>query len=145
MEKISISFDLSSSDYACDLGFEVFYNSTQILNIDHVTSDTPVEFTLDVEDGDHELRLIMKNKTVDHTTVDEDGEIVKDACLGISNFSIDNIELGHTFFEQCNYHHDFNGTQEPIDDDFFGTMGCNGSVILKFRSPVYIWMLETII
>ncbi len=145
METIAIQFDLSSSDYACDLGFEVFYNSTQMVNIDHVAAATPVRFTIDAEDGDHELKLIMKNKTVAHTTVDKDGEIVKDACLGVSNFSIDGIELGHAFLEQCTYHHDFNGTQESVDDDFFGTMGCNGTVRLKFSSPVYLWLLETVI
>ena len=116
-----------------------------MLNIDHVASDTPVAFTLDVEDGDQELKFIMKNKTMDHTTVDENGQIVKDACLNISNFCIENIELGYTFLEQCKYHHDFNGTQDPIEAMFHDVMGCNGTVILKFSSPVYLWMLETVI
>ena len=145
METIDISFDLTSSDYDCGLGFEVFYNNKQILNIDHVASDTPMAFTLDAEDGDHELKFIMKNKTMDHTTIDENGQIVKDACLNISNFCIENIELGYTFLEQCKYHHDFNGTQDPIEDEFYGDIGCNGTVILKFSSPVYLWMLETVI
>ena len=69
METIDISFDLTSSDYDCGLGFEVFYNNKQMLNIDHVALDTPVAFTLDAEEGDQELKFIMKNKTMDHTTV----------------------------------------------------------------------------
>ena len=40
---------------------------------------------------------------------------------------------------------EINGTQESVDDDFFGTMGCNGTVRLKFSSPVYLWLLETVI
>jgi len=45
METIDMSFDLTSSDYTCDLGFEIFHNDKQILNIEHVASDTPVAFT----------------------------------------------------------------------------------------------------
>ena len=152
METIDISFDLTSSDYDCGLGFEVFYNNKQILNIDHVASVTPVAFTLDAEDGDQELKFIMKNKIMDHTTVDENGKIVKDACLNISNFTINSAELtvpmklGYTtFLEQCKYHHDFNGTQNPIEDEFYGDMGCNGTIVFLFQSPVYLWILETVV
>jgi hypothetical protein len=144
MENIDMSFNLTSSDYTCGLGFEIFHNDKQILNIEHVASDTPVAFTLDAEEGDQELKLIMKNKTMDHTTVDEDGQIVKDARLNISNFYIDNLELGHTFLEQCKYYHDFNGSQDPVIDEFYGDMGCNGTLIFSFQSPVYMWILETV-
>jgi hypothetical protein len=141
VETFDISFDLTSSDYDCGLGFEVFYNNKQILNIDHCRSSTMLAFTLDAEEGDQELKFIMKNKTMDHTTVDENGQIVKDACLNVSNFYIDSIELGHTFLEQCKYHHDFNGTQDPVVDKFYGDMGCNGTLIFLFQSPIYIWLL----
>ena len=141
METFDISFDLTSSDYDCGLGFEVFYNNKQILNIDHCRSSTMLAFTLDAEEGDQELKFIMKNKTIDHTTVDENGQIIKDSYLKISNFTIDSIELGHTFLEQCKYHHDFNGTQDPVVDKFYGNMGCNGTLIFLFQSPIYIWLV----
>ena len=141
METFDISFDLTSSDYDCGLGFEVFYNNKQILNIDHCRSSTILAFTLDAEEGDQELKFIMKNKTMDHTTVDENGQIVKDAYLNISNFTINSVELGHTFLEQCKYHHDFNGSQDPVVDKFYGDMGCNGTLIFSFQSPVYLWLV----
>ena len=141
METFDISFDLTSSDYDCGLGFEVFYNNKQILNIDHCRSSTMLAFTLDAEEGDQELKFIMKNKTMDHTTVDENGQIVKDAYLNISNFTINSVELGHTFLEQCKYHHDFNGSQDPVVDKFYGDMGCNGTLIFLFQSPIYLWLV----
>ena len=141
METFDISFDLTSSDYDCGLGFEVFYNNKQILNIDHCRSSTILAFTLDAEEGDQELKFIMKNKTMDHTTVDENGQIVKDAYLNISNFTINSVELGHTFLEQCKYHHDFNGSQDPVVDKFYGDMGCNGTLIFSFQSPIYLWLV----
>ena len=145
MENIEIAFNLTSTDYSAELSFSVVLNDKTVVDIDHVNKETPIKFTIDAEDGDHELKFIMKNKIMDHTTVDENGQIIKDACLNISNFTIDDIELGYTFLEQCKYHHDFNGTQDPIEDEFYGDMGCNGTVILKFSSPVYLWMLETVI
>jgi hypothetical protein len=141
VETFDISFDLTSSDYDCGLGFEVFYNNKQILNIDHCQSSTMLSFTLDAEEGDQELKFIMKNKTMDHTTVDENGQIVKDAYLNISNFTINSVELGHTFLEQCKYHHDFNGSQDPVVDKFYGDMGCNGTLIFSFQSPIYLWLV----
>jgi hypothetical protein len=141
VETFDISFDLTSSDYDCGLGFEVFYNNKQILNIDHCRSSTMLAFTLDAEEGDQELKFIMKNKTMDHTTVDENGQIVKDAYLNISNFTINSVELGHTFLEQCKYHHDFNGSQDPVVDKFYGDMGCNGTLIFSFQSPIYLWLV----
>jgi hypothetical protein len=141
VETFDISFDLTSSDYDCGLGFEVFYNNKQILNIDHCRSSTILAFTLDAEEGDQELKFIMKNKTMDHTTVDENGQIVKDAYLNISNFTINSVELGHTFLEQCKYHHDFNGSQDPVVDKFYGDMGCNGTLIFLFQSPIYLWLV----
>jgi len=141
VETFDISFNLTSSDYDCGLGFEVFYNNKQILNIDHCRSSTMLAFTLSAEEGEQELKFIMKNKTMDHTTVDENNKIVNDACLNISNFTIDSAELGHTFLEQCKYHHDFNGTQDPVVDKFYGDMGCNGTLIFSFQSPVYLWLV----
>lgn len=141
METITISFDLTSTDYSRGLGFEVFSNNKQILNIDHVRSNSPVRLTLDVEEGDQQLRFVMKNKIGDWTTVDDDGKIIKDACLNISDFTIDCVELGHTFLEKSKYHHDFNGTRAPVAEYFNGAMGCNGEVRFEFQSPVYLWLV----
>jgi hypothetical protein len=85
---------------------------------------------------------VLKNKTQDHTTVDEHGNIVSDAVLSIANMSVDEIKLGHMFFEQTCYHHDTNGSQLFIKDKFFGSMGCNGHVSMKFSTPLYLWLLE---
>jgi len=144
METVKIAFELTSSDYSCDLGFEILYNDKLLLNTEHVKSRTPIAFTLRAEPGEQQLRFVLKNKTADHTTIDDSGEIVKDAFLTISNFSINDIELGDIFRLQCRYHHDFNGSQEPVDVPFYGDLGCNGEVVLQFRSPVYYWILESI-
>lgn len=144
MEKIDISFNLTSNDYSCDLGFEILYNDKLLLNTEHVKTSTPIAFVLNADPGEQHLRFVLKNKTADHTTVDSDGKIVKDAFLNISKFRINNIEIEDQFRQQCRYHHDFNGSQDPVVVPFYGDLGCNGEVVFEFQSPVYYWILESI-
>lgn len=142
MDKISITFDLASSDYAVPLAFELQLDNTTIFALDQVTEPVAVRVEIDDAEGEHEFKFVMKNKTSEHTVVDDTGNIVSDAMLSISNFAMDDIQLGHVFTELAVYHHDFNGSQAPIKDKFYGNMGCNGHVSLVFTTPTYLWFLE---
>ena len=137
-----ITFDLSCTDYSAPLGFDVLLNNDVVFTTEHVAEPTTVTIDISDDEGEYELKFVLKNKTQDHTQVDEQGNILSDAILSVSNIAFDNIKLGHMFFEQTVYHHDFNGSRDPIEDEFYGTMGCNGYVSLKFATPIYIWLLE---
>ena len=137
-----ITFDLSCTDYSAPLGFDVLLNNDVVFTTEHVAEPTTVTIDISDDEGEYELKFVLKNKTQDHTQVDEQGNILSDAILSVSNIAFDNIKLGHMFFEQTVYHHDFNGSRDPIEDEFHGTMGCNGYVSLKFATPIYIWLLE---
>ena len=143
MDKTIVTFDLTSSDYAAALGFEVLLDDKVLLSIEHVLEPMPVSLEILDDEGEHEFKFVMKNKTPEHTVVDADGNIIKDAMLSIANVAFDEIKLGHIFVEQCVYHHSFNGSQDPIKDKFYGDMGCNGYVSLRFTTPIYLWLLET--
>ena len=142
MEILKISCNISSSDPSAQLGLEIWLNDQQLLNQDHVQG--PMSFNHDLSDheAEHTLSFVLKNKTAEHTIVDDSGNIVKDACLIIEDLAFNEIQLGHLLIEQAVYVHDFNGTQSKIEDKFFGTMGCNGTVSLKFTTPIYLWLLE---
>ena len=84
----------------------------------------------------------MKHKIPEHTELDDTGNIVRDVILTISDITFDEIELGKLFLEKSTYTHDFNGSQAVVEDQFFGNMGCNGTVSLKFSAPTYLWLLE---
>ena len=142
MDKITVKFDLTSSDYAAALGFDVLLDDKVLLSIEHVKEATPVSVEIDDDEGKHEFKFVMKNKTQEHTVVDENSNIIKDAMLSIANVTFDEIKLGHMFVEQSVYHHSFNGSQAPVEDKFFGDMGCNGYVSLRFDTPIYLWLLE---
>jgi len=143
METAQISFELSTSDTTVPLAFEAWVDDQCIFKTDHVTEPVKVSYDLlDEDDVPHSLRLIMNGKTQEHTRVDDKGNITQDARLSITNVCFDEIELGQVFLDLAVYVHDFNGTGDTVNDQFFGEFGCNGTVELKFSSPIYIWLLE---
>ena len=141
--KITITFNLATTDATAELGFEAWIDQRKFLDVDHVKDTQPVTVELDDQDDtEHELRLVLKNKTTAHTQVDEHGNIVADARLLITDVAFDEIRLGHMFVEQAVYTHDFNGTGKETEEKFYGELGCNGTVSLKFSTPMYLWLLE---
>ena len=142
METAQISFELSTSDASVPLAFEAWINDQCVFKTDHVTETQTISFEVPDDDAEHSLRLVMSGKTHEHTRVDDAGNITQDARLSIANVQFDEIELGQVFVDRAVYTHNFNGSGESVDDKFFGEMGCNGTVELKFSSPIYIWLLE---
>ena len=96
----------------------------------------------DADNADHLLTITLSGKLPKHTEVDDQGNIVSDLLVNVSQFSLESVPIDHVVWRQSKYYHDFNGTQPSITDEFFGDMGCNGRVEFKFSSPVYIWLLE---
>ena len=118
---------------------------------DHVVTQTEiacpaeqiVSFERRVNEGTHELKIRLENKT-NADTVIENGEVVKDMLLNIDDITIDDISLGNLLWS-AEYVLDksqiYNG--QTIDHlDSCVNLGWNGTYILKFTSPFYIWLLE---
>jgi len=138
----SITFELTTTDDQANLGFEVWVDDKKFVDIDHVQGRQSIKIEIPDVDSDHELRLILTGKTAAHTQIDEQGNILKDAILSISDLAFDEIKLGHMVTELATYSHDFNGSKDSVQDQFYGEMGCNGVVSLKFTTPIYLWLLE---
>ena len=140
---VCITFNLATTDATAKLGFEAWINERKVLDVDHVKETQSVAVELDDKDNtEHELRLVLKNKTTAHTRVDEHGNIVSDVRLQITDMAFDEIQLKNILAEQAVYTHDFNGTGKETEDKFYGELGCNGTVSLKFATPMYLWLLE---
>jgi hypothetical protein len=143
MEKSRISFNVAAT--GPDLCLCVRFDGEKIY--DGSPNDTAQavvhEFDDDVE-REHCVEFEMSGKLSDHTQVTESGEIVEDRTILITDVTIDDIELGYLFNQITQYHHDRNGTVDPVIDNFYGVMGCNGRAEFKFSSPVYLWLLENL-
>ena len=138
---VKITCTVSTSNLLAKIGLEVWLDDQQLFDINHVT-DQQLEWSISEDEADHELRFVMKNKTTDHTQLDEHGKIIQDSRITIQNLCFDEIELGQLFIDHAEYTHNFNGTKDIVTDKFYGEMGCNGTVSLKFTTPVYLWLLE---
>ena len=153
---VTISFVVDINDPTASLVFEVWIDDKKFVDTDELTFDRflaaasgtgiseNITYSIEIpnDPGEHELKFILKNKTAFQTTIDAEGNIISDATLTISNLAFDEIELGQLVTELSTYTHDFNGTKETTQERFYGEMGCNGTVSLKFNTPIYLWLLE---
>ena len=142
METVQISFDVETSDSECPLGIQIWLDDSLLLDNPHVKEKIAFAHDMSDDDGEHQLRIVISGKTADHTRVDDQGNIIKDATLQISTVTIDGIDVNQLFLEKCVYTHDFNGTRPKIKNSFHGVAGCNGTIVFEFTTPIYLWLLE---
>lgn len=139
----TIAFDVHPSDPERSLGFEFWIDSVCVFDSNAVITATTITHDFDDEqDSEHEFRMVLKNKYPNFTTVDDAGNIVSDSTLALGNFRLEDIDITQIVHDRAVYQHNFNGSADDINDQFFGTMGCNGTVSLRFTTPIYVWLLE---
>ena len=141
-DTVAISCTLDTTNPMATVGFELWVDEKMLFDTNHVENKQQVLVEISDDEGEHELRFVMKNKTPNHTQIDEDGSIVSDARLIVTELAFDQIQLGNMLTEQAVYTHDFNNTKKSTQDKFYSEMGCNGTVSLKFSTPIYLWLLE---
>jgi len=144
LETVKISFDITTSDAECPMGIEILLDNVVLCKNNHVQQKIAFEYDINDDDSEREreLQIVITGKTPSHTKIDQDGNIIKDVTIAISNVVVDSIDINQLFLEKCVYTHDFNGTQSAIADSFHGIAGCNGIISLKFSTPFYLWLLE---
>lgn len=135
-------FSITPSDPAVPLGLEVWLDGDKIFDRAHVSQSETFEHDLSDQDGEHELQFVLKNKLRQHTQLDADKNIIKDAKIQIDNIMFEEIDIKQIVITQAEYRHNFNGHGADTTEKFYGEMGCNGTVTLKFSTPVYLWLLE---
>lgn len=142
MDQVKFQCKVENSDPACPLGLEIWLDDEKIYHNPWVKESEIVEHNFSDDDSEHRMRWVLSGKTNEHTKIDEQGNIVKDALISITDVAFDEIQLGHCFNELATYQHNFNGNGEDITESFANHMGCNGTVTLNFTTPFYLWLLE---
>ncbi len=105
---------IDSSDKKITLGTEVWIDNICVVNVEHVDRIVHFSHVLEEDNAEHELRIVMKHKTPDHTELDDAGNIIRDAMLSISDIKFDEIALGQVLLNKAVYTHDFNGSQHDF-------------------------------
>lgn len=136
-----LTFTVESTDPTSNLNLQVKLNQETVFN-GIVTDPVLIAIIPDTDEGASKLTIELSGKTAADTQIDSNGNIIKDAVLKCSNFTIDDINIDSLMTELSTYTHDFNGTAEETVSKFYGIMGCNGTVHLQFTTPIYLWLLE---
>jgi hypothetical protein len=142
MDTIQFSCNVINDSLFDDLALEFWLDNTKFFDDFISPGITKIEYEFPEEENHHVIRMVMKNKTIDHTVIDENNNIIEDAVLEIRNVFFDQLNIDYIFYSNCTYTHDFNGTGKITVDDYYGTLGCNGTVEFQFTTPFYIWLLE---
>lgn len=146
MQEENLSFRISLTGTFCDRHpqFSVWLD-------DHVITQTEIaseaeqiiSFERRITEGPHTLKIRLENKTHADTVI-ENGEVIKDMLLNINDIIIDDISLGNLLWSAeyiLDHPQEYKG--QTIDHlDGCVNLGWNGTYMLKFSSPFYIWLLE---
>lgn len=140
MQKSLLKFHVAATAPGCV--FRASLNGQEIWSGDPSVSQEITHEFPDTDDTQYLLEFHLDGKRPEHTKINDQGDILEDLLITIKDVSLDGIDIQQLVYEHAEYHHDFNGTREPINDQFFGVMGCNGTIKLEFTTPIYMWLLE---
>ena len=143
-ENLKFEISLSGTYWGKKPQFSVWLDDHPVIQTELANLTQTVTFEREIIEGSHELKIRLENKDQQTDTVVENGEIVKDMLLNIDDIIIDDISLGNLLWT-AEYHLDkpqeYQGkTITKLDSCV--NLGWNGTYILKFTSPFYIWLLE---
>lgn len=142
MNQSYITFNVRPSSKARALGLEVLLDNDIVYNNQAVDADELISVKIPDDQARHSLKIVLKNKTAEHTVLDAQGAIVQDSTILVENIQFDGIDIGHNILALAIYTHDCNGSDHMKQHKFYGEMGCNGTVELEFSTPIYHWFLE---
>ena len=142
MDTIKISLDVVNRSQHHNLGIELWIDKQKFFDNSISPGKHHIVHDFQAADGEHVLRAVLKNKTTEHTRVDQSGNIIEDALIHLGNIMLDEIDVTQLIYQLSQYVHDGNGSKTIAVHPFYGDMGCNGRVQLSFQSPVYLWLLE---
>ena len=143
VEQSVLKFCVESTNYAVPLGVRISFDQEIIYETSGVSHPIEIQHSFSDAGSKHELAIELFGKNRTHTKIDQQGTIVSDVLLTVDRVEIDDIDINQLFQQLSQYTHNFNGTQDCVQEKFFGVMGCNGVVKLEFSTPVYLWLLES--
>jgi hypothetical protein len=149
-ETVNFKITLSGTFHSKRPQFSIWVND-QVVSQSELPDQHPHIFTFskELEEGNHELKIRLENKTSDDVVKDNPNSIdqftvVKDLLLNIDDIEIEDINLGHLKWSAeyvLDKPQEYQGKIITHMDNCVN-LGWNGTYILKFSSPFYIWLLE---
>ena len=143
-EKLSFIVTLSGTFWDRRPQFSIWLDDQLVVSSEIASpAEQEIRFERTVDEGAHSLKIRLENKTTYDTQLDN-GNVTKDMLLNINDITIDDISLGNLLWSteyQLDSPQEYNGkTITQLTNCV--NLGWNGTYILKFTSPFYIWLLE---
>ena len=143
-EKLSFVIALSGTFWERRPQFSIWLDDRVITQSEiSSTAQQTVNFEHAVDEGSHTLKIRLENKTTADTII-ENGSVIKDMLLNVDDITIDDISLGNLLWSAEYVLDNPQEYQGKTIDHLDGcvNLGWNGTYVLKFTSPFYIWLLE---
>lgn len=144
-ESLNFNIKLSGTFWNRRPAFSIWLDEHPIVQSEVSTDIQSFQFCRNLDQGYHELKIRLENKTINDTVV-KDGDIIKDMLLNINDIEIEEISLGSLMWNGKYYldqPHEYQGKVITSLDNCVN-LGWNGTYVLSFTSPFYIWLLEHI-
>ena len=143
-EKLNFAIALTGTYWSKRPQFSVWLDDHVIIQSEIAgQAQQIVNFERTLNEGPHTLKIRLENKDSSDTQI-ENGEVIKDMLLNIDDITIDDISLGSLRWSAeyiLDHPQEYKG-QEIDHLDGCVNLGWNGTYLLKFTSPFYIWLLE---
>ena len=142
-DKLSFVVNLSGTYWQRRPQFSIWLDDRVVVQSEIHDGENIIPFERSVDPGAHSLKIRLENKTNKDTIV-ENGQVVKDMLLNVNDITIDDISLGNLLWSGeyiLDHPQEYQGkTIDHLDNCV--NLGWNGTYILKFTTPFYIWLLE---
>jgi len=143
-ESIKVEVDLSC-DYWNYNPFDVtvMIDDKEIHN-DEIEEKITITSNIELEDGEHSIKLILSGKTNADTETDGDGgPIINDVLLNVHDIRFDDISVGQCIWLNSIYRPDVEAAPNELVKNCVN-LGWNGEWEFPFETPIYIWLLENL-
>lgn len=144
VERLHFRIGISGTYWLKKPVYSVLVNSTEYVRatVSGASEEIEyVEFDCELNEGAHVLQIRLENKSDRDTVVDLNNVITQDMLLNIKSIEVDGIDLGNIIWNKSYFEGD--EPDRPRLDNCVN-LGWNGSYILQFTSPFYLWLLENI-
>jgi hypothetical protein len=143
---MQLSLDVGANQFCKEIMLEVWIDEQKIYETVATPDLHTINAQLTEEPGNHVLKLVMLGKLPQHTVCDTSGNILSDIYFQIFKLEFEELDMQNIFCQGLPiYTHSFNSTQAEFVDEFYGMLGCNGIVEIRFSTPIFLWLTDYLI
>jgi hypothetical protein len=136
--------DIDANQENNNIKLDIVVDGINIFSTTACKETKTINYKIDDAQANHAIQLVLSGKTRHHTKIDAHGKIESDIFFNLTRIEFDEINVSEIFClgKEC-YTHSFNNPNiETFVDEFYGMIGCNGTVNIQFETPIYLWLSQ---